>query len=554
VSEPVEWRPDGTPRSARFDDIYRPANGGLEQARHVFLRGCGLPGQWGGKAQWRILETGFGLGLNFLAAWRAWKDDAQRPGILHFVSVEAYPVAAEDILRGADRNTELESLARELVAQWWSLTPGGHRLSFEGGRVLLTLHIRDVRDMLRSEPFTADSVFLDGFDPRCNPRMWELETIKAAARHCRRGTRLATWSVSGDVRRALAECGFDVHKSDGLAPKRECTQAVFDPRWEPKGLRDGVAIQPADAIVIGAGLAGAAAANSLARRGWDVTVLDAAPTPAAGASALPIGLMAPHVSPDDNLLSRLTREGVRMTLHQARALLCEDEEWQPTDVLHVEHGVQTRVDNAAWISPSALVHAWLAHPAITWRGNTRVGSADSLRSGLVVVAAANASQQLLGAAMGLNSVRGQIMWGSRDESLRLPPTPVNGNGHFIPTPHAWCSGSTYGRGDDDTSVRAEDTAANMARLRELLPSVAAQLESREIRSWAGVRCTSRDRRPLVGEVHPGLWVTTAMGSRGLSFCTLAGELIAARLHDEPLPVDSRLASALDVRRALQPQA
>jgi hypothetical protein len=35
---------DGTPRSPRFDDIYRTAAGGLEQAQHVFLDGTGLPG------------------------------------------------------------------------------------------------------------------------------------------------------------------------------------------------------------------------------------------------------------------------------------------------------------------------------------------------------------------------------------------------------------------------------------------------------------------------------------------------------------------------------
>src|SRR5687767_13342692 len=37
MSEPVEWLPDGTPRSPRFADIYRSSTGGLEQARHVFL-------------------------------------------------------------------------------------------------------------------------------------------------------------------------------------------------------------------------------------------------------------------------------------------------------------------------------------------------------------------------------------------------------------------------------------------------------------------------------------------------------------------------------------
>ena len=43
MAEPVAWGDDGTPRSPRFDDIYRSESGGLAQARHVFLEGSGLP-------------------------------------------------------------------------------------------------------------------------------------------------------------------------------------------------------------------------------------------------------------------------------------------------------------------------------------------------------------------------------------------------------------------------------------------------------------------------------------------------------------------------------
>jgi len=68
-----------TPYSARYDDIYHSAQGGLEQARHVFLGGNELLGEdaaWQGRERFVILETGFGLGLNFLATWQAWKNSA----------------------------------------------------------------------------------------------------------------------------------------------------------------------------------------------------------------------------------------------------------------------------------------------------------------------------------------------------------------------------------------------------------------------------------------------------------------------------------------------
>jgi tRNA 5-methylaminomethyl-2-thiouridine biosynthesis bifunctional protein len=64
-----------TPYSARYDDIYHSAQGGLEQARHVFLGGNDIPAAWRGCERFVILETGLGLGLNFLATWHAWRND-----------------------------------------------------------------------------------------------------------------------------------------------------------------------------------------------------------------------------------------------------------------------------------------------------------------------------------------------------------------------------------------------------------------------------------------------------------------------------------------------
>ena len=98
MAERIEWLEDGTasgsPFSPRFGDRYRSELGGLEQSREVFFKGCGLPAAWAGQPQWRILETGFGLGLNFLVTWAAWKADPLRARLLHFVSLEAFPASA----------------------------------------------------------------------------------------------------------------------------------------------------------------------------------------------------------------------------------------------------------------------------------------------------------------------------------------------------------------------------------------------------------------------------------------------------------------------------
>ena len=74
----LAFTPDGTPFSEAYGDVYHSAEGGLAQARHVFLQGNGLPGRWRGRRAFTILETGFGFGLSFLATWRAWREDPAR--------------------------------------------------------------------------------------------------------------------------------------------------------------------------------------------------------------------------------------------------------------------------------------------------------------------------------------------------------------------------------------------------------------------------------------------------------------------------------------------
>ncbi len=608
MAEAVEWGADGTPRSARFDDVYRPAATGLAQAVHVFLGGCGLPRAWAGAAQWRVLETGFGLGLNFLATWQAWRQDEARPRLLHYVSLEAWPVAAADLLRAAVAEPLLAPLAQELARQWDGLTPGLHRLGFEGGRVVLTLGIGDAHELLRVLDFRADSVFLDGFDPARNPQIWSLPVMKAIARLSHRGTRVATWTAAGQVRRDLASCGFVVERQPGLAPKRHRTESRFDPAWPRPDVDELPLPVPSHAVIVGAGLAGAAVAASLARRGWQVQVLEAAGAPANGASALPAGLMAPYQSPDDNPLSRLARAGIRLTWQEARRLLREGTDWGPHGAL--EHRLDdrrpppalgdgllpwTRVatpdqlaatgldassnvwwhERAAWVKPAALVHAWLAEPGVSLRCGVRVAAIEPLAegwlvrdeagqvvatAGVVVLCAAHGTGALAGDPIRTHPVRGQVSWGLHADGARPtdgPVVPVHGHGHLLPEVplpggRAWMIGATYSRDDADVAPRAADQAANRARLAVLAPTLAQALgpafDSGTAQSWTGIRCVTRDRRPLAGWLAPGLGVSTALGSRGLTFAVLAAELLVARLHGEPLPVERPLADALDPRR------
>src|SRR3954462_3464544 len=158
-----EWR-DETPYSTAYGDVYHSAGGGPAQARHVFLAGNGLPERWAQRERFIILETGFGLGLNFLVTWRAWRDDPARCGRLHYVSVEKHPFRLADLRLLHARYPQLAREAAELQASWPVLVPGTHRIELDGGKLVLTLHFDDVK-VLRELSFAADAIYLDGFAP-----------------------------------------------------------------------------------------------------------------------------------------------------------------------------------------------------------------------------------------------------------------------------------------------------------------------------------------------------------------------------------------------------
>ncbi|WP_114970339.1 FAD-dependent 5-carboxymethylaminomethyl-2-thiouridine(34) oxidoreductase MnmC [Rhodoferax ferrireducens] len=399
-----------------------------ETTTAALFASCDLPQAWAGQNAWRILETRFGEGLRFLSTWRAWKNDPQRPRLLHYVSLTQAPPPLDELLACAAPYPELLALAHELAPQWFGLLPGFHRLTLGGGRVLLTLCVGELTTLLRQQQFIADSVYLDPAHPDSTEfAAWDIWTVKALARCCRRGTGLATTvDISDDLRADLTQCGFEMgarQTEPATGPRRDPLTGQFNPRWTIKTTRDaapGRAVEVGSCAVIGAGLAGASVAAALARRGWQVQVLDQGEAPAAGASGLPVGLVVPHVSVDDCPLSRLSRSGVRLMLQQARSLLQQGQDWDPTGTL--EHRVDgtpglpltwpmpgrdwSQVSTpdtasrqmtaggsapawthgmaagdpaiwhaqAAWLKPAQLVRAWLSQAGITFQGKAPVAT------------------------------------------------------------------------------------------------------------------------------------------------------------------------------------
>ena len=275
VAGRIEHDAQGLPRSPDFGDLYHPRQGALAQARQVFLGGNDLPSRWRGRERFVILETGFGLGNNFLATWNAWQSDPEHCGQLHFISIEVRPLAKED-MAAMPREGGLAPMAAQLAAAWPPLTCNLHRLSFDAGRVQLLLAFGEVAAWLPQIVASVDAFFLDGFAPAKNPQMWEPRLFKAMARIAAPGATAATWSVARPVREGLRAAGFEIRIAPGSGGKREITVAQFAPRFSPRqsarrrassveGANRQVAHEPI--AIIGGGLAGCAAAWALAEQG-----------------------------------------------------------------------------------------------------------------------------------------------------------------------------------------------------------------------------------------------------------------------------------------------
>jgi tRNA 5-methylaminomethyl-2-thiouridine biosynthesis bifunctional protein len=218
------WK-QGQPWSLRFDDRYFAADSGLEETVHVFLRGNRLPQRLAmlpAGHTFRIGETGFGTGLNFLCAWQLFEGVAPPETRLDFHSVEAFPLDADALRRALALWPSLQRHAQALLQAWPGAAPGRNRLPLGDGRVRLLLDIDDAGAALPGWAGAGiDAWFLDGFAPARNPAMWSGAVLAAAARASAGTATFATYTSAGWVRRGLQRAGFEVQRVPGFGRKRE---------------------------------------------------------------------------------------------------------------------------------------------------------------------------------------------------------------------------------------------------------------------------------------------------------------------------------------------
>lgn len=634
--------PDGVPWSPDYGDVYHPRSGALGQAHHVFLGGNGLPARWAGRTRFVILETGFGLGNNFLATWLAWRADTLRCERLHFLSIEAHPLRRED-LAAVPREPALAELAAELVAAWPPLTCNLHRIDFADGRVQLSLCFGDVVDWLPALVAQVDAYYLDGFAPAHNPQMWQPRLFNALARLAAPEATAATWSAARSVREGLATAGFEVTRAPGRNGKRDITLARYAPRFVPRQAPARHTAHGAGArraLIVGGGLAGAATAWALAQQGWHSSILDRHADPAHEASGNPAGLYRGIVNPQDGAHARFNRAAALQARHAvAEAIARRDARGATTGLIRLETstadagamravpaslglppdyvevldaqeaglraGMTLRhpawfYPGGGWVEPKGLVRAFIARAGARtrWCGSVRVDRIEAVDDGwqlldvhgatvdcaaVVVLANAGDALRLLAALdpvhppeWPLEAIRGQLTQlpvASFEAAGATPPRlPVAGAGYLLPAlDGSVCLGATAQPGDLDPTVRLADHRANLAQLDQLMGRE-LELDPARATGRTAWRWSSRDRLPVIGAVpdlaqlanvatseprrdqprfvprRPGLFVFTALGSRGITWSALGAQVVASWVSGAPMPLEADLLDAVDPAR------
>jgi tRNA 5-methylaminomethyl-2-thiouridine biosynthesis bifunctional protein len=243
-----------------------------------------------------------------------------------------------------------------------------------------------------------------------------------------------------------------------------------------------------------------------------------------------------------------------------------------------------------WVEPAALAASFLARAGASAELRLDAPVAELRRQGarwqlldaagqllgdapVVVLANAFDALRLLGSTgWPVHRARGQTTeLAASTPGLRLPLLPVAGDGYVLPALPGGVAlfGATSQPDDADPALRDDDHRHNLERLARLTGSAPALEGDAALGGRVGWRCVTDDRLPVIGAVpdraalqnahlrldqprfvprEPGLFVFTALASRGITWAALGAQTLAAWVSGSPGPLEASLLDAVDVGR------
>ncbi|CAM3755387.1 FAD-dependent oxidoreductase [Polynucleobacter antarcticus] len=186
----------------------------------------------------------------------------------------------------------------------------------------------------------------------------------------------------------------------------------------------------------------------------------------------------------------------------------------------------------------------------------------------VIIAASTQSKSLaasIGVRLPLRPVRGQLnifsVAENNDWANKLPRTAISGDGYCLPAEqlrngsYRWIVGSSFDEGESDLQSWESSDDFNRQQAKGLLAYEEGDGNAlRQGGSFVGIRCVAGDRLPIIGSLTqcPGIFLATALGSRGILWSALAAKLISAQVLEDDFALLARLGFAADLLAALAP--
>jgi len=503
---------------------------------------------WHRRACYTAVQTTGDDGRQLLRLWTLWQQQqdagAPVPQRLHYFMLVPQQTMPERLLPASSERDPL-GLLPQLQALWPPATPGYHRLLLAQGQLILTLIVGDIAPALMQLDGSVDCFLLHD-----DQTLWTPALLARLARLAAPLARLCLPQAEARYATHLQQAGFVVTASNA---------AEFAPRWQIAATPVGATADATarHAIVIGAGLAGSAACERLAARGWQVTLLERHGQPAQEASGNLAGVYMPSISRDDNPTAKLSRAAFLFAqqvwaqvgvfaagqtigaacgvLHLARdatqAWAFEEAarhwryppefaQWLSPQAASARLGMAAGsgwwFPRAGWLRPALLCEAMLAacatrlqrhfhHTALTlrrcgqdWQVLGAEGAVLAQAPALILANGMDALHFEQAATLPLQSIRGQV---SHVPAAQLPALPLAlcGDGYLTGAVDGVISmGASYDQGDEDVGLRLDSHMGNLTKLQQMLPQWHAEVDPATWSGRVGFRCVSADRLPLAG--------------------------------------------------------
>lgn len=575
---------DGVPHAAGFDDGYYSAQDGLAESRHVFLDGNNLRPRLAATRHFVIAETGFGTGLNLLALMT---EMMRHPNChVDFISIEGFPLEREALAAAHACFPAIATAAAELREALPPRWPGYHLTSLCGGQLTLHLHYGDVGTILPDLEFLTDAWFLDGFAPARNPDMWNDDVMANIGRLTRPGGTLASFTAAGHVRRSLTSAGFKIEKRPGFGRKREMITGVM-----PGQKMDQAA--PSSVGIVGGGIAGAAVAAALGRRGAHATIIEAAGSLGQAGSGNRMALQSPRLTVDHNAMSRLSAsclayasrlsDQTEASLHHGvialdshdrmtqRHEIFRQQKW-PETLLCGFDGGDTYGTGLSYLSGRVIRPAKLIAGLAARAGHicdTTIRDINLEDSGVALATSDGRVLEfdalVLAAGSGLNGLLSQIGISVPLEitSGQVSHVPeqfiesgvisrrhgISFGGYLTPSMDGYHDlGATFHKqAHGALPSLAEGHAHNVG----LLPDSLVAGREKDFASFGariGERASLPDRRPAFGKIAGAVFGLGGLGARGFTLAPLLAELLAADILGHAMPLAKSQAAGVRMSR------